>query len=80
MSLERSTGPWFVADRYVRQKLDPRHVVAKTYKGGDTQLIAKTPELVAVLKMLLANRNDPHAFEYICIAAEKLLREAGELE
>jgi hypothetical protein len=79
LSLERSTGPWFGSDRYVRQHLNPRVLVARTFKAGDTQMIAATPDLIAALKMMLASVDHPHLQELAALAARKALTKAGEV-
>jgi hypothetical protein len=79
MSHFRSTGPWLVAGRSVRQKLNPENIVAQTYKYGDTQLIAAAPEMAAALKMVLAYYEDIAPPNRALIACAIALEKAGEL-
>jgi hypothetical protein len=60
----------------VRQKSNPENLIAITsHRRKDTQLIAAAPELAAVLKLILANRNSPDVLN----AAHAALDKAGEL-
>jgi cephalosporin-C deacetylase-like acetyl esterase len=79
MSFFRSTGPWYVDGRTVRQKLNPEHIVAQTYKYGDTQLIAAAPEMAAALKMVLAHYDHIIPPSTALIACAVALEKAGEL-
>jgi hypothetical protein len=78
MSHFRSTGPWLVSGRTVRQKLNPENIVAQTFKYGDTQLIAAAPEMAAALKMVLSYYEDIAPPNRALIACAIALEKAGE--
>lgn len=76
LMIDKSNGPWMYSGRYVRQKSNPDNLIATTSnKRKDTQLIAAAPELAAVLKLLLTNRDNPDFIR----AAQYALDKAGEL-